>query len=171
MSGPLPERILITKRNQNSQSDFEFFVDLVFESLPKYCQQCGIIKHDMQFCRRREETNINEYVQLPLQWNAASTDHRRRHTQPVARTNNTARNKGISQTVNQNKEADTTNFKKQRPGSTTARGIGDRQTVSFKHYKPAESVRNEKNDKPWSIGRDNDREKKLDRIASEIMDA
>lgn len=60
MARPLPDRILITKRNQNSQNDFEFFVNLTYESLPKFCQQCGSIGHDLNACRRREEANIKE---------------------------------------------------------------------------------------------------------------
>lgn len=49
--------------------------------------------------------------------------------------------------------------------------MGDRQTVSFKHQKPVESVRKGNSAKPWSLRRENDREKKLDRLATEIMAA
>lgn len=41
------------KKNQQNFNEFEFYVDIEFESLPKYCGYCGFIGHEMSGCRRR----------------------------------------------------------------------------------------------------------------------
>lgn len=60
MALPIPEKILVTKRIQNSLSNFEFFVELQYEYLPKFYNLCGIIGHDWKSYKRRGkgETNI-----------------------------------------------------------------------------------------------------------------
>lgn len=62
MPFPIPEQILLTKRNPNNLSDFEFFITLKQEALPKFCNQCGVLGHKAGYCRRRGE--VGSYVAM-----------------------------------------------------------------------------------------------------------
>lgn len=44
---PLTRRILVTKKDLNICNEIEFFEKIDFENLPKFCEQCIIIGHDV----------------------------------------------------------------------------------------------------------------------------
>lgn len=54
MARPPSEIILVKKINHKNYNDFKFFMDLEYETLPKFCQNCGIIGHDLKNCRRSD---------------------------------------------------------------------------------------------------------------------
>lgn len=180
MARPLPDRILITKRNQNNQNDFEFFVNLMYESLPKYYQQCGVIGHELKDCRRREE-------------NAAFTEHGRRQWQYDVV--NYARGNDKSQKLHPH--VGLTARKDAQP-QQPVRGLNmvqqqrfqkeDQQRIQQRDHQAHKSTENlvredvlppnminsthkqpDSRGKPWILNKENFRNDKIDRLATKIM--
>lgn len=56
LAKPLARRVLVTKKDQDSCNEMEFFAEIELENLPKYCEQCRFIGHDAGSCRK--DTNL-----------------------------------------------------------------------------------------------------------------
>lgn len=51
LTKPLTGRILVTMKEQKTNNEIEFFVEIDFENLPKLCGQCSVIGHGVLNCK------------------------------------------------------------------------------------------------------------------------
>lgn len=56
LSKPLPQKILVTKKDASNSNVFDFFVDIEVEKIPKFCECCQMIGHEMSNCRNKSDT-------------------------------------------------------------------------------------------------------------------
>lgn len=59
LSKTLTRRVIATKKDLHSCNKMEFFVDIYFDNVPKFCDQCKIIGHDDACCNRKSQ-HINQ---------------------------------------------------------------------------------------------------------------
>lgn len=53
LTRPLLEKILVMKKTRNNCNDFESFVDIEVENLPKFYGFHGVVGHVSSACKRR----------------------------------------------------------------------------------------------------------------------
>lgn len=72
LSKLLTRRVLVTMKEQTSGLDIEFFADVEFESIRKYCVHCNVIGHEAMECRNGARLFINQEPQR--QWRPGTRD-------------------------------------------------------------------------------------------------
>lgn len=84
LTRPMPKIILVTKRKGSNGNEFEFFVDIEFESLPKFSELHRIIGYDLMSSRRRGvvDKNIVEHL------NEFNAQHGFKHVQYATHSEN-----------------------------------------------------------------------------------
>lgn len=59
LSNPLPKRILVSKKNADNTTEFEFFVGVFYKRLPNYCSVCLTTGHNDTACNRKGIRKVN----------------------------------------------------------------------------------------------------------------
>lgn len=103
LSRPLPERILVMKKNQNSINDFEFIVDIEFENLPKFCEFCAMLGHVTTACRKKDFNDKNQRSQTEMvDGNCAGLTAAKRNIYKQQQHHNVQQHQNVTWQVQQN---------------------------------------------------------------------
>lgn len=51
LAKPITRRVLVTMKDASGDNEIEFFVEVVFENLPKFCEECKMVGHDVLGCK------------------------------------------------------------------------------------------------------------------------
>lgn len=52
LAHPFPDKLLVSRKNKAGKVKEDFFVRVSYEALPKFCTECKIIGHDINFCMK-----------------------------------------------------------------------------------------------------------------------
>lgn len=154
----------MTMKDHASDTDLEFFVEIEYEKLPKFCEICSMMGHEITNCRNTENLSSYRGNLERMSWKKNDFERRdlaRQNTKPVqGDLPHNFRNKDDSIQKHREERAEGRHLHvppQTKPGPPSARQLDSSSPIG----------NNTARAKPWSV----DRATKLDKLATEIMAA